>query len=45
MQEKALFKYAKLLVIDAPKKNEENYTINFNWHDPDRSTKNIAKIH
>jgi LPS O-antigen subunit length determinant protein (WzzB/FepE family) len=38
-QEKELFKYAKLLKIIKPKKNEINYTINFKWHDPDEAKK------
>ena len=36
-QEIELFKYAKLLEIVKPKKNEENYTIDFKWHDPDEA--------
>ena len=38
-QEKELFKYAKLLEIVKPKKNEIDYTINFKWHDPDEAKK------
>tara|TARA_B100001057_G_scaffold54706_1_gene48617 strand:+ start:28 stop:1056 length:1029 start_codon:yes stop_codon:yes gene_type:complete len=38
-QEIKLFKYAKLLEIDVPKKNENNYTINFKWHDPEEAMK------
>ena len=38
-QEIKLFQYAKLLEIDAPKQNEENYIINFKWHDPDEAKK------
>ena len=38
-QEIELFKYAKLLEIVNPKKNEESYTINFKWHDPDEAKK------
>ena len=38
-QEIELFKYAKLLEIVKPKKNEENYTIDFKWHDPDEAKK------
>ena len=35
-----MFKYAKLLEIVKPKKkNEENYTINFKWHDPNEAKK------
>ena len=37
-QEIELFKYAKLLEIK-PKKEEENYTIDFKWHDPDEAKK------
>ena len=39
IQEIELFKYAKLLEIVKPKKNEENYTIDFKWHDPDEAKK------
>ena len=38
-QEIELFKYAKLLEIGVPKKNEENYIINFKWHDPEEAMK------
>lgn len=38
-QEKELFKYAKLLKIINPKKDEIDYTINFKWHDPDEAKK------
>ena len=38
-QEIELFNYAKLLEIDVPKKNENNYTINFKWHDPEEAMK------
>jgi hypothetical protein len=38
-QEIELFKYVKLLEIDIPKKNENNYTINFKWHDPEEAMK------
>ena len=39
-QEKEMFKYAKLLEIVKPKKKEEeNYTINFTWHDPNEAKK------
>jgi LPS O-antigen subunit length determinant protein (WzzB/FepE family) len=38
-QEKALFKYAKLLQIVKPKKKETNYTLNFKWHDTDEAKK------
>ena len=31
-KEKELFKYAKLLEIVMPIKNQENYIINFKWH-------------
>ena len=34
-----LFNYAKLLEIDLPKKNENNYTLNFKWHDPEEAMK------
>lgn len=34
-----LFKFAKLLEIIKPKKNEINYTINFKWHNPDEAQK------
>ena len=39
IEEIELFKYAKLLEIVKPKKNEENYIINFKWHDPDEAKK------
>ena len=38
-QEIELFKYAKLLEIIKPKKNEIGYKINFKWHDPDEAQK------
>ena len=38
-QEIELFKYAKLLEIVKPKKNEEHFTINFKWHDPNEAKK------
>ena len=38
-QEIELFKYAKLLEIVKPKKNEESYTIDFKWHDPNKPKK------
>ena len=38
-QEIELFKYAKLLEIIKPKKNEIDYKINFKWHDPDEAQK------
>ena len=38
-QEIELFKYAKLLEIVKPKKNEESYTVNFKWHDPNEAKK------
>ena len=38
-QEIKLFQYAKLLEIFAPKKNEENYIIDFKWHDPEEAKK------
>ena len=38
-QEIKLFQYAKLFEISAPKKKEENYIINFKWHDPDQAKK------
>ena len=34
-----LFKYAELLEIVKPKENEQNYIINFTWHDPDEAKK------
>jgi hypothetical protein len=34
-----LFKYAKLLEIVAPKKNEKNYIINFTWHNSEEAQK------
>ena len=37
VQEIELSNYAKLLEIVAPKKNEENYTINFKWDDPEEA--------
>jgi len=38
-QEIELFQFAKSLEINAPNKNEENYTINFKWHDPEEAQK------
>ena len=38
-QEKELFKYAKLLKIIVPKKNEQNYIINFTWHNSEEAQK------
>ena len=38
-QEIELFKYAKLLEIVKPKKNEESFTIDYKWHDPDEAKK------
>ena len=38
-QEIKLFQYIKLLEIDVGKKNENNYTINFKWHDPEEAMK------
>jgi len=38
-QEKEMFRYAKLLEIVKPKKEEEKYTINFTWHDPNEAKK------
>ena len=38
-QEKKLFKYARLLKIVAPVEDEENYIINFIWHDPEEAKK------
>ena len=38
-QEKELFKYAKSLKIVSPKKNEQNYIINFTWHNHDEAQK------
>jgi len=38
-QEKELFKYAKLLEIVSPKKNEKNYIINFTWHNSEEAQK------
>jgi LPS O-antigen subunit length determinant protein (WzzB/FepE family) len=38
-QEIKLFQYANLLEIFAPKKNEENYIIHFQWHDPEEAKK------
>lgn len=38
-QEIELFKFARLLEIFPPKINEENYTINFTWHDPHEAKK------
>ena len=36
-QEKELFKYAKSLEIVAPKKNEQNYIINFTWYNSEEA--------
>ena len=38
-QEKELFKYAKSLKIVPPKKNEQNYIINFTWHNSEEAQK------
>ena len=38
-QEKDMFRYAKLLEIVKTKKEEEKYTINFTWHDPNEAKK------
>ena len=38
-QEIELFQYVKLLGINVSKKNENNYTINFIWHDPKEAMK------
>jgi len=38
-QEKEMFRYTKLLEIVKPKKEEEKYTINFTWHDPNEAKK------
>ena len=38
-QEIELFKYAKLLEIVKPKKDEESFTIDYKWHDPDEAKK------
>ena len=38
-QEKELFKYAKSLEIVFPKKNEQNYIINFTWHNSEEAQK------
>ena len=38
-QEKEMFRYTKLLEIVKPKKEEENYTIDFKWHDPNEAKK------
>ena len=38
-QEKELFKYAKLFEIVYPKKNEQNYIINFTWHNSEEAQK------
>ena len=38
-QEIKLFQYAKLLKIDAPKKLNKNYIVNFKWHDPEETKK------
>jgi len=42
-QEIELFKYAKLLKIK-PKKEEENYTIDFKWHDPNEAKKILQDV-
>ena len=39
IQGRELFKYAKLLEIVKPKNNEENFTIDFNWPDPNEAKK------
>ena len=38
-QEIELFKYIKLLEIVKPKNNEESFTIDYKWHDPDEAKK------
>ena len=38
-KEKEMFRYVKLLEIVKPKKEEEKYTINFTWHDPNEAKK------
>ena len=38
-QEIELFKYAKLLEIEVTNKNENNYNLNFKWHDPEEAMK------
>ena len=38
-QEQEMFRYVKLLEIVKPKKEEEKYTINFTWHDPNEAKK------
>ena len=38
-----MFKYAKLLKIK-PKKEEENYTIDFKWHDPNEAKKILQDV-
>jgi len=38
-KEKELFKYAKSLQIVAPNKNQENYIINFKWHNSEEAQK------
>lgn len=43
-QELALFKYAKLLEIVEPKKNEEEYTLNFIWNDTEEAKKYLQDI-
>jgi len=42
-QKKELFKYTKILEIK-PKKGEENYTIDFKWHDPDEAKKILQDV-
>ena len=38
-QEKEFFKYAKSLKIVPPKKNEQNYIVNFTWHNSEEARK------
>ena len=43
-QELKLFKYAKLLKIISPNKNEKDYILSFTWHDPDDAKKQLQDI-
>ena len=43
-QEIEMFKYVKLLEIVKPKKEEENYTIDFKWHDPNEAKKILQDV-
>jgi len=43
-QEKEMFRYTKLLEIVKPKKEEENYTIDFKWHDPNEAKKILQDV-